>query len=91
MVWGDELNLASKYGTPFSIHTPKEGDKYLSLSQRNFMVPKCLDMGTLNDVKLKDMVIEFFGRLGWKKFVEMTPSVFRDLKLEFYTTLKLSN
>ena len=48
-------------------------------------------MGTLNDVNLKDKVMEFCGRLGWKKFMEMTPSIFRDLTLEFYTTLKLSD
>ena len=54
-------------------------------------MPKCLDMGTLNDVNLKDRVMKFCGRLGLKKFMEMTPSVFRDLKLGFYTTLKLSN
>ena len=55
----DELNLAFKYGAPFPIYTPEEGDKYLSLFQRNFVVPKCLDIGSLDGVKLKDRVWSF--------------------------------
>ena len=52
------------------------------------MVPKCLDMGTLEGVKIKDRVLELCGRLKWKKFIEMTHPVYRELKLEFYITLK---
>ena len=50
------------------------------------MVPKCLDMGSLKGVKLNDKVLKLCNRLGWRKFVEMTYSVIRDLTLEFYIT-----
>ena len=47
-------------------------------------------MGTLEGVKLKDRVLELCDILGLIKFVGLTHYVYKELTLEFYTTLKFS-
>ena len=88
---GEKVNLASKVDAPFPIYSSEELKKYFSLSQRSFMIPKHLDMETLEGVKLKGRVKELCDRLGWGKFIGLTHSVFKELTLEFYTALKLSD
>ena len=88
---GEKVNLALKVDAPFLIYSSEELDKYFSLSQRSFIISKCLDMGTLEGINLKRRVKELYDILGWENFIGLTHPVFKELTLEFYTTLKLSD
>ena len=80
-------DISADYGAPFPLYTPMESVNYCFLLQKKLSVCNYFDDEILESLKIKDEIHDLYARLGWTKFVSVPYATYKDLVLEFYTSL----
>lgn len=83
------VDIASQFGAPFPIFTNEEGVRYVSLLDRSIVSCRFLNFSILDTLQIRTKIDGMLNKLGWTRFANTQFRTYRELVLEFYTTLHI--
>ena len=86
-----ELDISSQFGATFPIFTQEEGKKFLNLSRRQIITPRLFNFDLLAQMGVRESIERMCVTLGWSKLVHSNFITYKELTLEFYTTLQFES
>ncbi|XP_050206749.1 uncharacterized protein LOC126656273 [Mercurialis annua] len=80
--------LTTRYNAPFQIHTEEEGDLYLSIKEREMVIPFQIDFDDMESLGIKDEVERYLDILGLLALSKVSHHSYDEITREFFSTLK---